>query len=186
MVKKVLMSLVVLFLSNNIFAQTTNNQECTLSHKIIYGIAKNERHAKRDVGYPYIISFNNNEDLEMVKDDLKQLNLIILDNRSVDCKSKEICAAVTKYLVENYKIVNLDLGAFQHCYIYYKYPYENYFDLKKSYQKTCEIVEDDIKKYGFTWETIARFHNSKEGLNKIYRDKLQENILKTYPEVASN
>lgn len=55
MLKKVLVSLVVIFLSNNLYSQTQNVSSCNLSHKIIYGIAKNERHAKRNIGYPYLI-----------------------------------------------------------------------------------------------------------------------------------
>ena len=186
MIKKVLMSLVVIFLSNNLYSQTYNNDSCNLSHKILYGVAKNERHAKRDVGYPYLISFNDSEDMKKVKQDLEQLKMIFLDDRTIDCKSKEICAAVTKYLIENNNIVNLDLGGFQHCYRFYKYSYENYFDLEKSYFKTCQIISNNISKYGFTWEAIARYYNKDEAKNKFYRENLQNNLMETYPELAMN
>jgi hypothetical protein len=186
MIKKVLMSLVAIFLNSNLYSQTQLESPCGLSHKIIYAIAENERHKKRDVGYPYLISFNNQDDFKMVKSDMEELGMIFLDNRTIDCKSKDICAAVTKYLIVNNNIKNLDLGAFQHCYRFYKYKFENYFDLEKSYLKTCNIVTGYVKKYGFNWESIGRYYNKEEPLNKIYREKLQENMIKTYPELALN
>ena len=180
MVKKVLMSLAALCLTSNLFSE-----ECNLSHKILYGIALTEKHSKRDTGYPFLISFNNYSDFLRVKTDLKDLGMIILDNRTIDCKDKSTCSAVTEYLVKN-NIVNIDLGAFQHCYKWNTYAFDDYFDLEKSYMKTCQIVSEEVKNHGFTWKAISRYHNVYDKYNVPYSQKLQKNILKAYPELAIN
>lgn len=179
MLKKALLSLVALILSNSLYA------ECGISHKIMYGIAKVEHHAKRDVGYPYIISFNNPSELKDIKKLLSGVGLLILDDRSIDCKNQALCINTTQLLI-NSKITNLDLGAFQVNYESNVAPLNIYFDLSESYSYACNLVTQHIKKNGFTWESIANYHSKTKSLNTKYKNNLLKEILKTYPELAYN
>ena len=177
MLKKALLSLVVLTLSSSLYA------ECKISHKIMYGIAKVEHHAKRDVGYPYIISFNNPSELKDIKKLMTSIGLLVLDNRTIDCKNQQVCIDTTQLLI-NSNITNLDLGAFQINYESNKAPLYTYFDLAESYSFACHLVSEHVAKYGFSWESIANYHSKTKSLNTKYKFNLQQEMLKTYPELA--
>jgi len=133
--------------------------DCSVPYETIRLVAVAERHIKRDIGYPYLISFNSkNKDIQEI---LKGFKYERLDSRTIDCKSESNCINITKKLI-SFNQVNLDLGAFQQCYRYFKYEdMSNYFSLKKSYKKTCNILEDLIKRYGYSWDTIGMYHNRK-------------------------
>ena len=178
MLKKVLKNvLLVILLGTRLFAD-----ECKVSHKIMYGIASMERHPKRDIGYPYLISFNKKANMSSVKDELADMNLIILDNRTVDCKNEISClSAVKLLLIKNIK--NFDLGAYQIANLFHNYPLENYFDLLQSYADACQIIEKNINRYGNSWKSIAKYHSYRSTDNHKYRMKLQKILQNIYPEL---
>jgi len=144
--------------------------ECNIDYGIMRYIAQVERSIYRDIGYPYIISFNNKIRIK-IPFEYKQL-----DNRSLDCITKENCIEITNFLLKR-DITNLDLGAFQLNYIWNKIPIEKYFILNDSYVKACKNIEILIDRYGYSWETIAKYHSfRKKHINKYL--KLISNVYK--------
>ena len=180
MLKKVLMiALLVIFSKTSILAS-----ECKVSHQIMYGIAFNEKHPRRDTGYPYLISFNKKSNLKRIKSSMVELGLKVLDNRTIDCLDENTCEIVTKYLLKE-EIKNFDLGAYQIAYIYHKYPIRNYFNLIKNYKDACSIVQRNINKYGYSWESIAKYHSYRKENNSRYSLNLQKNLAFIYPELLN-
>jgi hypothetical protein len=138
----------------------------------MYEIATNERHPERDVGYPYLINFNNQKEMEKIpKEFIGKFEKI--DSRSIDCKQLETCIKIFQSLwVQG--VSNLDLGAFSINPIFYKVKHpREYFDLKESYQKACSILEELEKKHGWSWETIGRYHSGRVSLNEAYVNKIK-------------
>ena len=66
-----------------LFLTISLNADCLVDYSIMYVLAGNERHKTRNIGYPYLISFNNAGDAKKVRGELK---LNWLDKRTVDCK----------------------------------------------------------------------------------------------------
>lgn len=153
--------------------------DCALDYKILYGIAEMERHTNRDVGYPYIISFNNKKDSHFFFSSKKKkkegFSYEKLDNRSIDCLSLENCVKITEFLFAN-KIINLDLGAFQINSKWHKYETSHYFKLGKSSMIVCEILTELESRKGWSWKTLASYHSSTEHLNRRYGERLKEKI----------
>ena len=147
---------------------------CKLDNKIMYSILLNEAYSKKDVGYSYIISFNDESDQELIK--RTKLKKYMLNYRNLDCKNKEFCEKVLKALVKN-KITNIDLGPYQiHYRSHYKnVPISTFFDLEQSYLFACQYVKTKIKKYGFNWYAIASYHSETPKYNSRYQISLKEN-----------
>lgn len=174
--KKVILLIIAGFLYANEYLY-----QCEIDYTIMYAIAATEGHGKREIGYPYLISLN--QKITNKKEIKKKFHIIFLDKRSIDCKNKNTCVALTHYLV-NKEVKNIDLGAFQINYIYHPLPIEVYFDLKKSYKYACFYIEKLVKKYGYTWSNIAKYHSFNRGENKKYLKRLQQNYIK-YSKGAS-
>lgn len=164
--KKLAKNLSILAFSTILYA------DCTVDYSVMYVIAKNERHALKDVGYPYLISFNNQDDANKAR---KELNLNWLDKRTVDCGELSTCKSNLLNL-NLIKITNLDLGAYQINQNFNNFENANeYFVLKKSYEKACDIVYrhyQETKKWD--WQTIARYHSKTQKYNHIYAANLEE------------
>jgi hypothetical protein len=156
----------------------------------MYAVATVEKHPIRDVGYPYLISFNNSEDFqEATNGFLQAYNFKALDNRTIDCINEENCINIAKKII-SYDMTNLDLGAYQICYYWHKLPIENFFDLQQNYLDACSIIENVAKTYGPSWESIARYHvfpnnEERKKRNALYAQKLEKIIIKNYPELAN-
>jgi len=165
--------ILLVFLFLNTFLNATTNDKCLIDDTIMFAIAENERSKHRPIGYPYLISFNNNENIEKLG---KTLASYLIDSRTIDCKSKTLCVKILNTLIEN-NITNLDLGAYQINYIFYKIPFEDYFDIRKSYLKACNIVYNHNKKEA-SWENVAKYHSGTPKYNKNYKEKLLKNIAK--------
>lgn len=177
MLKKVLMIVtLVLFLSS------TSVANCKVKHELMYAIASVEKHPKLDVGYPYIISFNNKEDWIKKDEVLKgsKFRTFKNDNRTIDCLTENNCVSIAKKLI-NKKIVNMDMGAFQICYRWHKYSINTYFDLIKSYNKACSLVMSHVKRKGNTWEAIASYHSQTKKFNERYSHLIQKKLIQQYP-----
>ena len=140
-----------------VFSAEVITNECNIDFSIFNMIALAEKHPKKEVGYSYLISFNNANDSKRIKNKIG--NELFLDNRTMDCKNEKLCVKILDYLIAEEKITNLDIGAFQLNYDWHKIEYKNYFSLQHSYDKACKIITNLINKYGYSWETIAKYHS---------------------------
>lgn len=148
--------------------------ECNIDYKVLYTIASVEGHPKRNVGYPFLISFNNKENLQWFLQNYNHNNYIKLDNRSIDCVNREICVQILDFLIKN-KIKNLDLGAFSLNYKFVRFDNnENFFSLSSSYKMACKILTLLTKKHGWSMETIAKYHSSTKHHNQRYQKILEK------------
>ncbi len=155
------------------FNATLFAKECSVDDRIMFAIATVERHNKTPVGYPYLISLNLSIDQKTAAK-MTETQGYFLDRRTMDCRSQNECVSILTAL-EKKSIINLDLGAFQTNYMFWKLKKKNYFDLEKSYDKACDIVMSHNKK-GWTWENIAKYHSKTKKLNKKYSKNVLDAI----------
>jgi hypothetical protein len=132
-------------------------------------IASVEGHPGKPPVYPYIISFNSKKEAQEIK---KIISDGWLDNRTYDCDNPERCVNVAKALVE-YGVQNLDLGAYQFNYNYHKFPFSDYFDNAKAEERVCEYLLALYERYGWSWETLARYHSNSPKRNALYQSFLK-------------
>lgn len=145
---------------------------CEIDKNIFYSILMNEA-PKGKVGYEYLISFNNSSDVKILKK--TQIKSYFLDNRTIDCKNKELCSYILYSLTKS-NITNLDLGAFQINYkVHNLEKLSDYFDINKSYKFACNYLKSCIKQYNYTWQGIACYHSKTPHYNEKYRLKLKRN-----------
>lgn len=170
-------SILLALLSSILFSEEF---KCKVDDRIMYGIACIEKHNKRPVGYPYLISLNNKSDQKKAKEN-KVLKPLFLDTRTIDCKDAKQCVKIYN-LLHKIGIKNLDNGGFQINNLFWTMnETEDYFDVKKSYIKACEIVQSyNIKEW--SWENIAKYHSKTENLNKKYKKILLSAVERTYKE----
>ncbi|WP_152184862.1 hypothetical protein [Sulfurimonas indica] len=147
---------------------------CQIDNQILLLIASAERCNQREIGYPYLISFNSKKEKEQAR---KIANFKWIDNRTADCLDAKNCTEALTFLLKN-KITNLDLGPYQLNYIYQKLPLQDYFNVKKSYEYACGLIYQNIKKYGYSWDTIAMYHSHTKKHKEKYLRILSANIKK--------
>lgn len=145
--------------------------DCYVDYEVLYLIAQAEKHPKKNVGYPHLISFNNQKDMKKLRK--ANLEYIKLDNRSIDCLSLENCVNIYNFLKKE-GVRNLDLGAFQINPIWHKYEDREYFSLKHSINIACNILMDLGEQKGWSWGTLASYHSSTPKFNKRYKQKLMQ------------
>jgi len=155
-----------------LFASTLllSANECKLDKKILYSILLNESLPQK-IGYPHIISFNEDSDAARAK---KVYKKYFLNNRTIDCKNENTCKNILTNLTQH-NIVNLDVGAFQINYKYHTMPIENYFRFSDSYKYACGFITELINEHGYNWKAIASYHSKTEKYNNRYRRKLMAN-----------
>ena len=144
---------------------------CNVDDRIMFSIAEIEKHKDRVVGYPYLISFNSRKDIDKLNIDIKKY---FIDSRTIDCQNVDTCKYILSILILN-NIKNLDCGAFQINYKFWKIPNTDYFDIKKSYAKACSIVESH-NKLKWSWNNIANYHSGTPHLNRKYKSLLLSSI----------
>jgi len=145
-------------------------EECAVDDRIMFAIATIEKHPKTPVGYPYLISLNSSKDQRKARTN-KALEKFFLDKRTIDCNNKETCVEILSILEEN-GIKNLDLGGFQINYLYWGMESnQDYFNVRKSYEKACIIVTSHNKNK-WTWENIAKYHSKTKKYNEAYKKNL--------------
>lgn len=151
--------------------------ECLVDYSVMYLIANQEMHIKKDIGYPYLISFNESKDSKLAKKKLKELDW--LDARTLDCKNSNECVR-TLVSINAIGVKNLDLGAYQINQKWYSYKnLSEYFNLKKSYHNACKIVYSHYKETGvWSWKTIARYHSKTPKHNARYAKGLETLYIK--------
>ncbi len=150
-----------------------NLHTCIVPTGIIEIILKMERHAKRPIGYEYIIAFNSQEEASLIRESLgKEL---FLDWRTIDCKNEKLCTEILSFIAYEKKISNVDLGCFQINLKHHKMAsLRDYFSFEKSYYKACNFLENLILTHGYSWETIARYHSSTPKYNYAYLQKISK------------
>ncbi len=155
-----------------LFLSTLLYSDCLIDYSVMYVIAKNEKHSQRDVGYPYLISFNNKEDAGRARSELK---LNWLDSRTVDCGGLLTCKS-NLLSINAMRIKNLDLGAYQINQKSFNFrDADEFFVLKKSYENACSIVYlHYVETKKWNWQTIARYHSKTGSLNQAYAMNLEE------------
>jgi len=149
--------------------------ECGVDDRIMYGIASVESHKKRPVGYPYLISINSKNEQKRLRK-IPSLKKLFLDTRTIDCKNQEMCVIVLDE-INKLGITNLDLGSFQINQMYWEMPKKEYFSIKGSYEKACEIVLFHNRKE-WNWKNIAKFHSGTKKYNERYQKYLLASINK--------
>lgn len=166
--KKILFLLISMI---NLYSNTIKTaSNCTIDYSIMELYALNERSIHRDVGYPYLISFNS----FVIPNELSNKYVFKkIDIRTIDCLNSDNCVKILKNLIKN-KNHNIDLGAFQANYKWFKFPLHEYFNLNTSYYNACMRVDELITKYGLSWETLAYYHSFTEDRNKKYRESLKK------------
>jgi len=155
-------------LLSNIYSQDI----CIFDDKILTIILMNERHPKKEIGYKYLISFNNKVEAEKVRDVIPKY---FIDKRTIDCENLDKCKIIVENLWGN-NIVNLDLGAFQINSYFHKLPIIDYFQYHSSYYFACDYVKSITDKKGYTWEAIASYHSQTPIYNEKYKFKLMKNL----------
>jgi len=142
--------------------------KCSIDQRIMYSIAQAEKHPNRVVGYQYLISFNNKDEAIFAAYIFPYL---FIDTRTIDCEDSYTCADIL-YALNNYGINNLDCGTYQINTKYWQMnDYEDYFDLKKSYKKACQIIEYHTKDE-LSWTNIAKYHSGTPKYNEKYKQRL--------------
>lgn len=150
----------------------SSQHKCKIHSDVLTAIAAIEGHPKREVGYPYIISFNKNSDMQKLKKDERWF---ALDKRTIDCTSLENCISVYDEL-KQLKVTNIDLGPFQINPMFFKYDSSVYFTLEESKQKACEILTEIKNTKGWSWESLARYHSSTKKHNQAYQNRLKQYV----------
>jgi hypothetical protein len=146
---------------------------CSVDDRIMFAIASIEKHPTLPVGYPFIISINSRTDQQKARNIL-MLKKYFLDKRTLDCQSSRMCTKILHELKKR-KIINLDCGAYQINYKFWNMEDGDYFNLKKSYYKACEIVMK-YNKNKWSWKNIAKFHSKTVKYNNSYKKKLISTI----------
>jgi len=162
--------LIFLFFCGMLYA---NPLKCPIPYEIMYSIAKTEGYIYKKTGYPFIISFNKKSDFKRAFSILKGFNYKKLSSRTIDCYSNKNCVKIAKVLISK-NIINIDMGAFQINYKYHRFKLNDYFNLNASYQRACDILYNLVKKYGWSWETIGKYHSFNKNLSKKYYLKVAQ------------
>jgi len=153
--------------------------QCRLSHQSMVLIAKVEKHPKRKLGYPYLISFNNKKDAVSAKKKYKKYFIYKSKSaRTIDCKSETVCLQILDDLLKH-KIKNLDLGGFQINYMYHKIPKRHYFRVAESYQYACAYAQNFTDKYGSTFKSLAMYHSGTPKYRNAYAKRMYNEYKKT-------
>ena len=129
--------------------------------EVVEAIAEIESYKKNGRIYPYVIRINS---------PYRILGLKEVAPDVYDCKNEVLCKLVVRKLVRS-GVKNVDLGAFQINYYYYKGSkerlIENAFNYYKEYRLACEIMAKLFKKYGKTLYAVGRYHSTKR--DRMYR-----------------
>ena len=145
--------------------------KCKVDDRIMYSIAEIEKHPLMPIGYPYLISLNSKKDYDKLNNNEKNL---MLDKRTIDCNDLNTCSKILEELIKK-NIKNVDCGAFQINYRYWKRDFGDYFKLRKSYEIACDIIhKKNVNKW--SWVNIAKYHSATPKYNEKYKKRLIASI----------
>jgi hypothetical protein len=153
-----------------------NYENMKVDDIVIDGIKNNECFKYEGKCDPYVIRLNNPLEIQLAID-----NNITLEKNLLKCINQENCVLKAKELI-SLGINNFDNGAYQ---INYKYNpilnIEEYFNESQARLIVNNILINLIKKWGYSWETIGRYHHSPESdynRNMNYYIKISDYIVK--------
>lgn len=171
----------IVLLSNEAIKKEKNLfEKCIIPETVMSAILLTEREVRREIGYPFIIRINKEKDLEQSDSLAKELKLTKVSKHVIDCLDYKRCFSMTKKLIDN-DIKNIDIGPYQINYFYHPDKIENipqYFNLETAYYKACKFQEKLVKKYGWSWETVARYHSGTKELNEKYQKTLKYHYIR--------
>lgn len=184
-------SLVVLVSTVLQSAEPILQVECGLSHESMVLIAKTERHPKRNLGYPYLISFNNLSEAKAIYPVYKDFFIPNKGiDRTIDCKNEEICVDILNDLIGR-GITNLDLGGFQVNYKMHKDGFSDYYNnhheplskqeffrLAESYEYACAYAEKHVERWGPTFKALAMYHSKNPKHRDVYAKRMYDEYKK--------
>lgn len=150
-------------------------EEFRVPEIVVDAIKNNECLKEKGVCNPYVIRINKQEDI-----DKALLNGVSINKNLIKCQTKENCISSAERLSQ-IGIKNMDLGPYQINYFYHPTSFETYFEENSVREKVHFILSDLIKRYGYSWETLGRYHKSVEFdsiANRNYYLKLNEYISK--------
>lgn len=166
--------ILLLLLLNSLYA-VVPVKKCSIEKEIIYSILLNEG-LKKKAGYEYIISFNNSYEADKIRK--TELKNMFINNRTIDCKNRQLCSYIL-YELTKINIINLDLGAFQINYKFHNLDtLADYFDIHKSYIFACKYIENCVKQYGDNFKAYACYHSRTKEHNEKYQKNLKANYIK--------
>ena len=160
-------SVVLLMIASMLYGQTS------LSPIIIEAILDNECLKLNGTYMYYFVRINDNKE---VINKLKAEGLMHKKKPIIICYTQDACVNTVKAL-EAMGIYNIDMGPFQLNRIYNKeIAIKDAFDLEKAKEYVNRRIMKDIKKYGYSWETIARYHSSRPKRNRAYYKRLYKKV----------
>lgn len=126
--------------------------------------------------YPYYIRTNSKKTLDNFSKVIKKYNYKqTKDPLLIDCINYENCVNITNDLIENGEH-NLDLGLRQINYNQYPGAATDFFDIQKSYYKSCDVVNEKIGiAKTWDWSIAAAYHSFSPERNERYKEKLLNN-----------
>lgn len=104
---------------------------------------------------PYVIRINDINEAERAK----QAGFGV-KGHLILCGSGNECALQAQALIDG-GINNLDLGPYQINYKFHPYPFlQDYFEDSSAREKANEILTKLVKSFGYSWETLGRYHHA--------------------------
>jgi hypothetical protein len=119
---------------------------------------------------PNVIRINEDNDINIAKlNDFKPVGHIIR------CLSVNECSETANKLIQ-LGVINIDLGAYQINYKYHKnIELPNFFEEEIERSLTNDILVILVSKFGYSWETLARYHHY-DALNNIKNEIYQRKL----------
>lgn len=153
--------------------------QCRLSHASMVLLAKVEKHPRRKLGYPYLISFNNKKDAKKVWNKYKDFFIKKHGvGRTIDCLSEDMCLLLLNEFL-SIGIKNLDLGSFQINYKYHRISQPHYFRVAESYEYACAYAQIFVDKYGSTFKSLAMYHSKTPKYRNKYARRMYDEYKKS-------
>jgi hypothetical protein len=143
---------------------------------------------KRDgLCYPYVIRINGTKALskakalgyeathgKLYKEDTEKRREVV--SASMRFETIDEASAAVKVLIAG-GVTNMDLGTYQINYKWFKSDdFDTYFSDASARDFAANIISDLIRRHGYSWETLGRYHSATPHLNQHYYKKLHKYI----------
>lgn len=150
-----------------------NADSLELPSVVMDAIVNTEAYKENGVINPYVVCLNTKADIQKATE-----YGMVVDGRAIKCKSEELCVE-TVLALEMLGIKNVDVGAYQINLVFHPTDsVEDYFNMDTARASAEAIVLGHIKRDGYTWESIAKYHSGTPELNRRYAMKLYSYVYK--------